>query len=93
MSKDKFYWNCIFPKSYKNRHQVELNDGESSIVLDGDIVRKNGELYCSSCGEKAQHKARMFGNLDVGINLVYVCPNCGGRFRAIIESKEVRDKY
>lgn len=91
MSEDRFYWNCIFPKSYKNRHQVELNDGKDSTVLDGDIIRKDGKLYCSICGESAHHKAKMFGNMDVGVNLVYVCPNCGGRFRAIVESKQECD--
>ena len=79
------YWTKYFPMCYKHKKDIYVEMKELGVTfhIQGDIKEnpnpKNNFPLCI-CGGSKWHP-EMFGSLDTGKELIYVCPACGSKMR------------
>ena len=79
------YWTKYFPMCYKHKKDIYVQMQELGVTfhIQGDIKEnpnpKNSFPLCI-CGGSKWHP-EMFGSLDTGKELIYVCPACGSKMR------------
>ena len=79
------YWTKYFPMCYKHKQDIYVKMQELGVTfhIQGDIKEnpnpKNSFPLCI-CGGSKWHP-EMFGSLDTGKELIYVCPACGSKVR------------
>ena len=92
-----YCWQEIFPRGYSTRTKYILKSDEpdsADLMLDGDfhIDDSHGRnvYVCNHCNTAFGWHPRLFGSLDVGLELIYECKNCGkGRMRVYTPIIEV----
>ena len=79
------YWTQYFPMCYKHKKDIYVQMQELGVTfhIQGDIKEnpnsKNSFPLCI-CGGSKWHP-EMFGSLDTGKELIYVCQACGSKMR------------
>lgn len=87
---DAYYWKEIFPNSYKKRKITPMtwmpSVKGSLLYADGDIrfelIDSDHVCFCNICNSKINRlSCKLFGSIDVGRQLVYMCPSCNAKAR------------
>lgn len=85
---DRYFWTELFPLRYKKRTKTIIRSQKDPslppIVVDGDVSFEFSDdnskrtAVCNCCGHRYQSgHGTMFGDVYVGLELVYTCPKCG----------------
>ena len=91
---DRYYWTEVFPNRYRKRTKTYITSQKDPslppLLVDGDVSfefssdKTKRVAVCNCCGHHyTKARARLFGNIDVGMELVYCCPECGGGFHRV----------
>lgn len=77
---NNLYWNKLWPSKYSNKAKWR------NLFFQGNFEMINNRPTCSKCNNHKWYP-KMFGSIDVGYELIYVC-DCGASMTKITCAEE-----